>query len=366
MGERTVEPTEDSAAEAAGTASRRRLRPWIRLVVKLAIAALILFLIARSGLIHVRDFEHAAARWPLLLAALCALLLAPPLTSLRWGILLRAHDIHVPFRRLLSLTMTGLFFTIVAPGGMGGDAVRAVYLVRGQERRAEAATTVFLDRFLALVTLLFVGGVVLAFNARMLWNAELDRLGLFGMPGGRVVILGAALAGCVVLAFVVLASSRRVQRSALLISFWQHLPLGRKLGKVFAAVHHYRDRPYAVLAAFAVSIIAQVPQYAMYYLCARALGVDIRVWHCALIVPPAVLIRMVPLAPAGTGQGAAAMGILFPLVGISRGAAIGALGDGMFALAYLLGGPFFLLSRSQARPAGATTGEPESDPAAPA
>jgi hypothetical protein len=41
------------------------------------------------------------------------------------------------------------------------------------------------------------------------------------------------------------------------------------------------------------------------------------------------------------------MALLFPLVGVADGAEIGALGDVIFVILYLVGGLFFLFGKSQ-------------------
>ena len=116
--------------------------------------------------------------------------------------------------------------------------------------------------------------------------------------------------------------------------------------KIYDAMHLYGDKPGALVRAAAVSLVAQVPLYVIYYLCGLAVGAEIEWWHCALVVPPAMVIRVLPLMPAGAGQGMVAMGVLFKLVAINKGAAIGAVGDAMFLASCLIGGLFFVFGKT--------------------
>ena len=320
---------------------------WVWTLVKVAVAVCVVGWMLHKGFIRLDNLGKAAANWPLLVAALAALLLGTFLTSVRWGMLLRAQGIHVGALDLFSLTMTGFFFTLVAPGGLGGDAVKAYYVGRGRDKKAEAATTVFLDRFLGLGTMFLVAAVVIALDFGRLWDAKVEGLDRFGLPGGRVLVLLIAACMAGMLLFALLVVSKRVRSSGLLGKLSRFVPFRRTAARVYDAMHLYGDHPGALLGAAAVSIAAQVPLYLIYYLYGLAVGANIEFWHCVLIVPPAMVIRVLPICPGGAGQGAVAMALLFPLVGIAHlGGDIGAVGDAMFVILYLVGGLFFLLGKA--------------------
>lgn len=341
------------------TTQKTKTRRWVWTLVKLAIVACVVGWMFQRKIIRLDELSTAAGNWPLLVAALGGLFACIVLQSVRWGLLLRAQGIHIGIGALFSLMMTGFFFSIVAPGGIGGDAVKAYYVTRGREKKAEAATTVFLDRFLGLATLFLVACVMIVLDLGTLWNAKLERLTCFGLPGGRVLVLaiGACTASMVI--FALLVTSKRLRRSRWPGRLARFVPFRQTAAKVYDAMHLYGDRPGAVLSAAGVSIAAQVPLYLAYYLFGLAVGAEIELWHCALIVPPAMVIRVLPLVPGGAGQGMVAMGLLFPLVGISNGAAIGALGDAMFVVIYLIGGLFFLFGKTRRGEPGAA--EPHAD-----
>jgi hypothetical protein len=331
------------------TADDRRIPRWAWALVRLAVAAAVVAWLAHA--LRLEHLSRAAANWPLLVAAVAAIVAGIFLTSIRWGILLAAQDIHLGLVDRFVLMMTGFFFTTIAPGGIGGDAVKAFYVARGREKKAAAATTVFLDRFLGLWTLLLVSCVVVAVRFQDLWHRELAGLGWFGLPGGRVLVLAIGLCALALLLVALAATSKRLRRSTLLKRASRFVPFRRTLLRVYDAVHLYGDRPDAVLRAAAISVVAQVPLFLVYWLYAVAIGAELEWWHCALIVPPAMVIRVLPLSPGGAGQGMAAMALLLPLVGVPVGQAtlIGALGDAMFIVVYLIGGAFFLFGRASYR-----------------
>ena len=331
------------------TAARRKVPSLVWTLLKVAVAAGVVALMFHKDMIRLEDLRRGAAQWPLLVASLFAILGVLFIQSQRWGALLRAQDIHIRPWPLYGLMMTGFFFNVVAPGGLGGDAVKAFLVARGQTKKAAAATTVFLDRFLGLATLLFVSCVVIALDFDRLWNAPLERLSAFGLPGGRVLVLAIVLCLGSMVAVALLLMSRRVRRSAVFRACARIVPFRATVKNVYEAMHVYRSHPRMLTGAAVASLVAQAPLFVIYYAYGLAVGADIEFWHCALIVPPAMVIRVLPLLPGGAGQGVIAMGLLFPIVGVQEGGAIGALGDAIFMIAYLCGGFFFLFGKASYR-----------------
>ncbi len=343
------------------TGQHRQTPRWPWILIKLAVAAAVVAWMVHKDLIRPEELLNARSHWPLLLVAFAAIMLDIFLTAVRWDLLLRPQAIRIRLAELYRLTMVGFFFTVVAPGGLGGDAVKAFLVARGRQKNTEAVTTVFLDRFIGLASLFMVALLMAALNFNRLWNASIHNLDRFGMPGGRLLVLAIAACSVGVILFSLLAMSKRVRQLRLLQSMTRHLPFRPTLAKVYEAVHLYGNHPGPLFGALAVSLAAQVPLYLTYYIYAVAVGADIHLWHCALIVPPAMVIRVLPLVPGGAGQGMVAMGLLFPLVGIpaAKGAAIGALGDAMFILTFLIGGVFFVFSRAEYREARAAVAAKE-------
>ena len=325
---------------------RRRIPRWCWTLAKLGVAAAVVAWMLQRDILSREDLTTALGNWHWLVIALAALLAGVFLQSIRWGILLRAQGIQAGTPELFILAMTGFFFTLIAPGGIGGDAIKAFYVAKGREKKAEAATTVFLDRFLGLATLFLVAAVMVGFKCRTLWYREVEGLDRFGMPGGRILVLAIAAGVVAMTAFALLVTSKRLRRSQLLKGLSRVVPFRRTLVKVYDAMHLYGGRPGALFAAAAVSVIAQLSLYLIYYLYGLAVGAEIEWWHCALVVPPAMVVRVLPLMPAGAGQGMAAMAVLFPLVGVERGPAIGAVGDAMFFVVCLIGGLFFVFGKT--------------------
>jgi hypothetical protein len=340
------------------TAERPSKRRRVIAALKLALAAAVVVFLFERGLIRIDDLAQAAENWFLLVLAGFAIMAGMVISAFRWGVLLRAQGIHLPASALVAITMTGYFFAIVAPGGLGGDAVKALFAARASSRKAEAATTVFLDRVIGLVTLLIVGATVIALNVRRLWTTEIRGIRVLGVEGGRALVLAVGAAVLLAISGSVIVTSKRIRRSRRLAALSRFIPLRGIVLRVYSALHLYGDRRDDVLRAVGLSLLSQLATYATYFLYVRAVGSSVSMWDCLLVVPPAMIVRALPLLPGGLGQGAAAFAALMPLVGSEKGGAVGTIGDAMFVLVYLLGGLFFVFGRTRAEVPSATAENP--------
>ena len=124
--------TGDDATPLVGSAAKRLLR--------LAVSAAIL-----AGLAAKTDWGHMTAavrglRWGDAAAAFGVLIAAQVVSALRWRWLARPLGFGGPLRRYVGFYFVGMFFNLLLPTSVGGDAVRAVYLNAGAGRPVVGST----------------------------------------------------------------------------------------------------------------------------------------------------------------------------------------------------------------------------------
>lgn len=108
---------------------------------------------------------HDNPHW--LIAGITAYGIVEVLGATRWQILLRVQGIYIPWYRLGSLLMIGIFFNQFMPGGTGGDVVKIFYLLKETPgKRGQALLAVLMDRLIGLIGLIFVAGAVIMWK----WN----------------------------------------------------------------------------------------------------------------------------------------------------------------------------------------------------
>jgi uncharacterized membrane protein YbhN (UPF0104 family) len=242
--------------------------------------------------------------------------------AFRWFVLLRALDSGVPFGRLVRLYFVGQFFSSFLPTQFGGDVVRAAELTRDTQSAA-AIGTVLLDRMSGLMVLFMMGLAVLPFQAAR-------------MPGWLVaLLLGVAGAGLVAGALILEGRLLRglTRRLPVQVSLAGEGPLAR----IYTAVTSCGRQ--AVLAAFAVSLLFNVMNVLINWLCGQAVGMSIGLGYFFVVTP---LIAVGGLVPSVGGWGvretvsAAVLGPVKvdPNVAAAMGLALGGVG----LVAGLIGG----------------------------
>lgn len=77
------------------------------------------------------------------------------LNFFRWQVLLTGIGVQIPFSQIVRLSMIGQFFSIVMPGSVGGDLIKAVYVARSYPtQRTSVVASILLDRVLGFLTLM--------------------------------------------------------------------------------------------------------------------------------------------------------------------------------------------------------------------
>jgi glycosyltransferase 2 family protein len=121
------------------------------------------------------------------------------LTYIRWYALVRVIEPRFTLRATLLLGFIGYVFNLVIPGAVGGDLIKAAYLVRMHIRKTQAVASMVIDRILGLLGLFVLASIAGAFA----WNMT-NQTGA-AEPGVRRLILAAwfaAGAGVLLLAAV--------------------------------------------------------------------------------------------------------------------------------------------------------------------
>jgi uncharacterized protein (TIRG00374 family) len=256
------------------------------------------------------------------------------IVSYRFCLVLKNQGVPVPFKRALNWTMIGSFFDVAMPSSSGGDVVKATYIFRALEpgTRTQGLMAVVFDRILGVLGLFLLA----IFSMSIGW-AQVSTL-----PGslGVFVLLNALTFG--VLAFFLLASSRRLSARLHLVGFIKKLPFSDKILKLSECFRNMRKSPKDLVIILLVSMCNH------FLWCTCLLCIVIAFGEH---VDPALSFSVFPLAifsntfgfAGGFGIGTAAFDIIFSnLLNIQAGAAIGLTFQTIQLISRLLGLPFYL------------------------
>lgn len=338
-------------------------------LLKLAVSAGLLYL-------FFTQLEDPAELWLQIVGANKGMLLAGAgcyaaavaLSGLKWGTLLTAVGLPVRLPRLLSYQWVAEFFNNFLPAQVGGDVMRGYALAVATRRRADAAASILIDRFLGL--LVFMASAALASVAMLLFGRPLgvvlssERL-LFM----RLIALGSGAASLLLLALLAALLSRRLKY--LVEWMLQRLPFANRIGPVWRklaqAFNAYRHAYRALLLSAFVSFVIVVLTSINIWLITNAMTPGgIGVVEVLVINPIIVFISLfVPFLPGGLGVRQGAFYSTFYLIGRSGdlGFAVGILQQLIGLFVSLPGG--YLWVRGNRQPTGQPSPLPADPPAEP-
>jgi len=296
---------------------------WMNILRVLISAGALAFLFWKIGLgetlavLRLADLRYFLAGFLLFVFSLV-------IRAYRWFVLLRGLDPTVPFGRLLRLYFVGAFFNAFLPTTYGGDVVRALELTQDTGSSASIGT-VLLDRMTGLIVLSVMGLIVLPFQAARMeqWLVWL----MLGVTGG--ILAGGAL----------ILEGRFLRR----LTAW--LPAGLSLAgqgplaRIYAAVTGCGWR--AVLSAFGVSVVFNLVNVLINWLCGQAVGAGIGLGYFFAVTPFLSVSGLIPslggwgvreavstavFAPTGAGENvAAALGMMLGGITLAAGLVGGVL-----------------------------------------
>jgi uncharacterized membrane protein YbhN (UPF0104 family) len=245
--------------------------------------------------------------------ALAALTLQTMLSALRWRLTASRLGIVVSGRRAVSEYYLSQVINQSLPGGMVGDAARAVRS-RAQAGLARAGQAVVLERLMGQVVMfLFLAG---AFAVTWI------------VPGGLVWPAAIALP-------LALALAAGFALPPLLLTA-KHLPgaLGRWATILHEIIHTGLLQPGTLGQQVLLSIGTAACNLAAFAFCARAVGVTLPIGTLLAIVPLVLFTMLIPISFSGWGLREGAAAALFPIAGAT--AAQGFAASVAFGLAFIV------------------------------
>jgi uncharacterized protein (TIRG00374 family) len=274
----------------------RKFSKTLSLLLKIAFAAGVIYWMAHSGKLNFHVVGHAfATEWPMALVLIATLYLQIAIISWRWNVLNGALGFGINYREAFSLSMIGLMFTVVIPGSVGGDVIKAYYVgTRVPKRRAHAFTTILMDRFLGLLSLLTLGALGVVWNYRIiLTNKVMTTI-------ATVVVL--AFAGGVLSLFFAVVFSSKV--TALVRRFEGRLPLVAHAVKCCEALEAFRAKPLVLVVGVLMSLPSHLIACLGMHIAMGMVGApEMPLERFLLIVPLGLISTVIPLTPGGVGIG---------------------------------------------------------------
>lgn len=245
------------------------------------------------------------------------------LSIIKWQWVNRLQGLRIPLAPLTNAYLVGMFFNTFLPSGFGGDAVRAYKLARYSGATASSLSSVVIDRYLALHSLVAVAAIAVFFSPELRQAVSLP------------VVFGALVAGSLPFALPGLLSR----------------PMGAGLRRRFPVLDQLLAQlaaPGALGTTAGLWVLAVVIQYAnalMHYVLILALGYTVSLPYVLGFIPIMVLLASLPLSVNGLGIREGSLVFFLGKVGMpgTDALAVGLLSLALLLLVGAVGGVLFAL-----------------------
>ena len=273
------------------------IKQWLIPVLKLSVALGLIWWLVDSGKFDLQSMAkiNRPEVWFVGMTLFVGTLL---FNTKRWQMLLRLENIDITYRETFALSIIGIFFNFVIPGGVGGDVVKGGYLMQSyKNKKMFIGWSLFVDRAFGMLALMIFSGL-----AGLLFYNQLEGEIKFSIYSLSILIL---LGIGSFFAFVIFSPKQKMEDL-----LFRH-PM---VEKIFYPLYFFFKKPKAIALPMALSFLSQSCTISIPFILSIFLGVDIPWWAFAILVPFGMLAIIVPIAPAGLGVGQMAFYYLFEKV----------------------------------------------------
>jgi uncharacterized membrane protein YbhN (UPF0104 family) len=246
--------------------------------------------------------------------ALVTFAAAQVVQAFRWKLLLQTQSIHIGMPTVIKLYYLGLYYNNVMPGSVGGDLLKAWYVMKHTDRRFEGALSVVVDRVIGLATTLMIAAaaavyIILARHHLAIPESPQANITRGSSEGllSNLIWITVAMA-VVLLALLLHPRSRAWLRgiAARLAANWRTW-----LAKAVRAAVVYCSKPLTILWTLLLTVLGQGIVVVAFWYLGGQLGIGVGLEYYLLILPAAWVLGAVPISIAGLGVLEGSMAMMF-------------------------------------------------------
>jgi len=202
------------------------------------------------------------------------------------------QEIRLDLSSVVRLKFLGEFFNNFLPGSLGGDAVKAFYVMRHTRKKGATIVSIFADRFVGLIVLTIVS-VMMMLLEWVLGNG-------FGVTLKTAMSAMLVIVGAIVLALL-LSLHPGLMHSRIVTSFVDKLPFASQIRIVRSAIYRYRRTGFLLVPIIGYSTLSVL--FSIFSICmiAASLQIDIRWHYFFLYIPIIFVLTAFPITPGGIG-----------------------------------------------------------------
>lgn len=305
----------------------KNLFAFIRAAVSFALIAILLY-VMRGKYNQILDALRGTN--PAVFAiAFLAFIVAISLASVRLKLIIGIQDIPVTLMEAVSLTFIGYFFNNFLPTAIGGDVVKAYYLGKKTHHKMSAYTSIFVDRVMGLVTMMFMAFIALLFVK----SGVID-------PRLKYAIYAVSILS---LSVIIIATNKAIAKKFAKVLFFLK-PFEDKLSRAYNVIHKYKNHNKLMVQSFLISIASQIFFFLTFGVLVISIGSKIDLIEIFVRTPIVSALSLLPsINGLGLREGSTVM-LFGPLIGKTNAFAVSILMLVLLLMVSVIGGIAYALS----------------------
>lgn len=304
--------------------------------IKIAITTLLFVYIFRKIDFHEFGATLSRASIGILIAGFIVLWLGHYICIFRWRMLMRPLMPVLSLSNLFGIYCIGLFFNLAFPTLIGGDVVKMYYAGKPSKCFSQSFAATFLDRDAGMLAMMIIACVVILMHP-------------VAVPGISISFIIWSVFAAFVLGNVAIFAPNCHR---MLTAFLHRLRLPKiatKVDMISSAFQIMGKHPTLLLGALSISFVNQLLVFAVTWIMALGLHLNVSPTYFLIFVPVITLISMIPISLNGMGLREYAFMSLFSAVGVLPASciALGLLSSIATILSSLPGGVIYIFFRNR-------------------
>lgn len=220
----------------------------------------------------------------------------------KWKIILRYFKINTAYLKLVKLYFIGHFFRNFLPGAFGSDLARGYGILKSEEKKTGAATSIIIERITSFSMGLFLA--IVAWIILFLTHRS--------MVGGiELLVIGLAF-----LLFVLLFYVFRNFLIASLAKFLEKRGLNKPDQQVIEQIGCISRFPRTLVVILSLSLVYHLLTVIVCYSIALSLNIDVGLFYFFVFIPIITIVVMIPISLYGIGIREGAYVVFFGSAGL--------------------------------------------------
>jgi len=284
-----------------------RIKNILAVLLRISISIILLVILFKLNKIDMHTLINdvkGADKW-LLAVGFLTFFFIYVLGFLRWQMLLKATEIVIPLKKLISSFCGGIFFSIFLPSTIGGDLVRTADLAGHTKKTKEVIASVFLDRLSGYTGLVFVILPAILLGR----NLVLDKV-VFTSVFAIIILL--------IVVLLVLFNNFIYNKITKFLTAPGAGRIKETVKEMHQEIHLFRNHKKMIIYNLVLSFLIQLVGPVAIYFIGLSLGIKINLTYFFIFIPIIGAITLLPIAIGGLGLREGLFVVYFAKAGVIK------------------------------------------------